>query len=168
MTKHNITLDGSFAVTKGSRMEDWQAVCAVDLAALPAALITDLLLHGLKQKIADAASGAKTEAEAQGSMDKARDAIMAGEWSSRGSGESLDPFTREARKLVRAAYKAKVGAKSATWAEFTGLDDATQAERLDAMFAKNETAMRPAVEAELERLKAERERKAALASDFNI
>lgn len=86
MTKHTIELDGAFVVTKGPRDKSWLAEQAIDLSAIPASIVLDLALHGLKQKVADAASGATTKDEADAAMLKAMDAILAGEWSSRGSG----------------------------------------------------------------------------------
>jgi hypothetical protein len=86
MTKHTIELTGDFAITKGPRDKAWLAEVSVDLAKVPESIVLDLALHGLKQKVADAASGAKTKDEAIGPMQKALDAILAGEWSSRGQG----------------------------------------------------------------------------------
>lgn len=169
MTKHTIELAGDFTVTKGPRDKAWLAECKVALADVPASIVHDLLLHGLKQKIADAASGAQTEAEASAAMAKAVDAIMAGEWSARGTGGAgVDERTRVARQIVRQVFKAKWGAKSADWAEFTGLSDADQNAKLDAAFAKNEAKLGPAVDEKLAQLAAERKAKAALMADLDL
>lgn len=168
MTEHTITLDGEFVIAKGPRGGDWRAETTVDLAAVPASIIKDLTLHGLKQKVADAASGAKTEAEAQGAMDKALAAILAGEWSSRVAGAGVDERARVQRQVARIAMKAKLGAKSPEWAAFTGLSDADQAARLDEVFAKNEAKLRPAVEEKLRLLAEERESRKALAGDLDL
>jgi hypothetical protein len=127
-------------------------------------IVAALAIHGLHQKIADAASGATTADEADAAMNKAADALLAGTWSSRGTGEGVDDFTRIARLIVRRAIKVKLGSKSPEWAAFTGLDDATQAEKLDANFAKNEAVFRPEVEAEIERRKAEAKARTGLAA----
>ena len=136
MTKYTIELTGAFAIAKGSREKTWQSVVTCDLAALPESIILDLIRHGLKQKVADAASGAKTEAEATGPMQKALDAILKGEWSSRGEGsDGASMETIVGRSVMRNAFKLKVGAKSPEWAKFTGLSDADQLAKLDAWLA---------------------------------
>ena len=168
MTKHTIELAGTFTVSKGPRGGAWKAEESVDLAALPASIVTDLLLHGLKQKIADAASGAATEVEAGAAMAKAAKAILAGEWSSRGEGSGVDERTRVQRMIARIALKAKVGAKSEAWAEFTGLSDADQSAKLDAIYAKNAAKLLPAVDSKLALLAQERADKAALAGDLDL
>jgi hypothetical protein len=95
--------------------------CPVDIAKLPAEILAQSALHGLKQKIADAAASAPTAAfdaaqadvefsdrdarekarrawindpanadaiaaESLARMEKARDALYAGEWSARAAG----------------------------------------------------------------------------------
>lgn len=86
MTKFTFDLEGLFAVTKGPRGGAWEASYAIDLAAIPADIVPLLVRHGLKQKLADAASGATTEAEAFAAMAKAGDAILAGDWAVRTPG----------------------------------------------------------------------------------
>ena len=167
MTKHTIELDGAFVVSKGPRNGDWRAEASIDLAAIPAGLVRELLLHGLKQKVADAASGATTEAEALGAMGKAIDAILAGEWSSRATG-GVDERKRTERQIARTALKAKLGGTSAGWKEFTGLADAAQAAKLDAIYAKNAAKLLPAVDSKLALLAQERADKAALAGDLDL
>ncbi len=103
MTKHTFDLDGNFTVSKGPRNGEWRAEQAIDLAAIPASIVLDLALHGLKQKVADAASGATTEQEALGAMGKAVDAILAGEWSSRGTGTGDGTRTLALVRLFKAA-----------------------------------------------------------------
>ncbi len=168
MTTHNITLDGSYTVAKGSRADGWKYEMTLDLSKVPSALVTDLLLHGLKQKVADAASGAKTEAEAEAAMGKAWDAIVAGDWSSRVAGSGVGEEVRIARQIARIALKAKVGAASPAWKDFTGMADADQAAKLDAIFAKNEAKLRPAVTAKLAALAQERADRKALETDLDL
>lgn len=168
MTKHAITLDGIHTVTKGPRDGAWKVERTIDLSALSTDIVAKLAVHGLQQKVADAAAGAKTQAEAEAAMDKAIKAILAGEWSSRVAGEGVSEQTRVERQTVRELFKVKVGGKSEAWATFTGLSDADQAARLDAMFAKNEAALRPVVDEKLAELAAARARKAKLATSFNI
>lgn len=168
MTKHTIELDGEFAVTKGPRDKAWLAECTIALGDVPATIVRDLLLHGLKQKIADAASGAQNADEAFAAMQKACDAILAGEWSARGTGAGVDERTKVARQIVRNVLKAKWGAKSKEWAAFTGLSDADANARLDAVYAKNEAKFAPAVDERLAQLAAERKAKAALMADLDL
>lgn len=163
MANANNLIAGVHTVTKGPRGKEWLATSAIDMAAIPQDIVARLAIHGLQQKIADAASGAETEAEAKGAMDKAIAAILAGDWSSRGAAAGVDEFTTIARQVVRGALKDKLGAKSAEWAEFTGRSDADQAKALDANFAKNEAIFRPIVEAKVEERAADRARKAKAA-----
>lgn len=164
---HTIKIDlpETHTATKGPRDKSWEAVSVtVDVTKLAPEIIARLAVHGLQQKLADAASQSKTADEAIGAMQKAADALLAGEWASRVAGSGVDDFTRIARLIVRRAIKAKLGAKSPEWAAFTGLPDAEQAEKLDANFAKNEAVFRPEVEAEIERRKAEAKARSGLAT----
>lgn len=166
MTKHTITLDGSFAIAKGPRNGDWRAEVTVDLAKLPEGILVDLLCHGLKQKVADAASGATTADEADGAMSKALAAIMAGEWSSRVAGSGVSEETRVQRQIARVAFKAKVD--KAAWATFTGLSDADQVAKLDAIYAKNASKLEGAVKAKLAALAEERAQRKALEGAIDL
>lgn len=166
MTKFTITLDGTFAIAKGPRNGDWRAEVVADLAKLPESILVDLLCHGLKQKVADAASGATTADEADGAMNKALAAIMAGDWSSRVAGSGVSEETRVQRQIARVALKAKVD--KAAWAAFTGLSDADQVAKLDAIYAKNEAKLAPAVKAKLKALAEERAQRKALADDIDL
>ena len=169
MTKFSIELTGGFTVTKGPRGGAWKAEATCDLDTLTPDMVRNLALHGLKQKIADAASGAEDEVTATAAMNKAIDAIQAGEWSSRGSGgEGVDEFTACARRLCRNVVKDSWGAKSPKWTEFTGLSDAEQAAKLDQVFADNEAALRPAVESEVAERQAKRARLAATKGKVKI
>lgn len=168
MAKFNIETPESWTVKKGPRDKSWQAEASIDVGKLSPEIVATLAMHGLHQKIADAAAGATNADEAQASMAKAIDALLAGTWSSRGSGEGVDEETRVARSVVRQAVKAKFGAKSPEWATFTGLSDSDQNAKLDEWFAANEEAFKPAVAQELELRKAAAKAKAKLASGLNI
>lgn len=170
MANGNTLLTGVHTVTKGPRDKSWLASSSVDMSAIAQDIVVRLAVHGLQQKIADAASGAETEAEAQGAMDKAIAAILAGDWSSRQAGGGVDEFTTIARQVVRGAIKDKLGAKSPEWTAFIGRSDSAQNEALDANYAKNESVFRPIVEAKVEERKADRDRKAKAAKSvtFNI
>lgn len=168
MAKFEIEVTNEWLVSKGPRDKSWEASAVCDVTKLSADIVAKLAMHGLQQKIADAAAGAKTADEADAAMNKAIDALMAGAWSSRGTGEGVDEETRVARSVVRSAVKAKFGSKSPDWAKFTGLSDSEQNAKLDEWFASNEAAFRPAVEQELERRKAAAKAKAKLASGLEI
>ena len=166
--KHTIELEGAFVVTKGPRNGDWRAEASIDLAAIPAGLVRELLLHGLKQKVADAAAGATGADTAMGLMQKAIDAVLAGEWSSRAVGGGVDERKRVERQIARTALKAKLGGTSAGWKEFAGLSDADQSAKLDGIYAKNAAKLLPAVDSKLALLAQERADKAALAGDLDL
>jgi hypothetical protein len=129
---------------------------------LTSEIVARLVIHGLAQKVGDSAAG-KDGQPALDAMNATFDSLVAGDWGRSRGGDGVSEFVRVARQIVRNAFKAKHGAKSAQWAEFTGLEDDEQNDRLDAMFAKNEAALRPAVEAEIARRAEERKRKDALA-----
>lgn len=103
MTKVTMELTGGFTISRGKR-DAWTATASIDLDKVPKAMWPELAKHGLKQKIADSASQAKNEAEALGMMNKAIDAIVAGTWSTRGSGEGLsDVRSLAVHRLFKAA-----------------------------------------------------------------
>lgn len=168
MTKHTIELAGDFAVSKGSRADGWKETATIALAGLSTEMVQELVMHGLRQKIADAASGAKTPDEAKASMGKAIDALLAGEWSSRTAGDGASEETLVARSVMRGLVKAKYGAKSEEWATFTGLEPAEQNTKLDAMATKNADAIAAKVAEEIARRKAARADKAKLAGKVDI
>lgn len=163
-----IDLPESHTVTKGPRDKSWLASVTCDVGKLSPEIVARLAIHGLHQKIADAASGAETEAEAVASMQKAVDAVLAGEWTQRTGGGGVDERTSVTRSIVRAAVKAKFGAKSPEWTEFTWRSDADQNAKLDEIAAANAAAFADAIEAKLAERKAERERKAKLATGLTI
>lgn len=163
-----IDLPESHVVTKGPRDKSWIASVTVDVTKLSPEIVAKLAVHGLQQKIADAASAAKTQDEALADMQKAVDAVLKGEWSSRGAGGGVDERTSVARSIMRSAAKARFGAKSAEWATFTGLDDAAQAAKLDEWFAANADALAGEVDAEMAARAKRREAKAGLAGKVDI
>lgn len=87
--QYTINLEGLHTVTKSPRSGDWTASFAVDLAKLPPEMVARLAVHGLQQKIADAASGAKDKDEAFAAMAKAGDAILAGQWAVRAAASGV-------------------------------------------------------------------------------
>lgn len=161
-------LNGTHTVTKGPRNKTWLASCTVDLAGLSPDMIERLALHGLHQKVADAASGALTLNEANAAMAKVADAILRGDWTSRVAGEGVDEETTVARTIVRTALKTSWGGKSPKWVTFTGLADDEQATKLDAIRADNPGLFDDAIAAKLAERKRERETKAKLAKAIAI
>lgn len=85
-----------------------------------------------------------------------------------GRGPGVSAEQTVARQLVRAALKAKYGAKSATWAKFTGLSDSEQAAKLDEVFDKNRAAFEPEVKAELARREAAAKKRAKAAEGLAL
>ena len=131
-----------------------------------------LALHGATQKIADAASGAKAAAEETGasieevtiaSMQKAMDALIAGDWSTRVAGDGVSEETKVQRAIMRQAIKLQLGAKSPKWKDFDALPIAEQNAKLDANYAKNVEKLAPQVADEMKRREAARKAKAKLA-----
>lgn len=159
-----IELPQSHVVTKGPRDKSWSASVTCDVTALSADIVARLAMHGLHQKIADAAAGATNADEAVAAMQKAVDAVTAGEWTSRVAGAGVDERTRVERSVTMAAAKAKFGAKSPEWATFTGLADDEQAAKLDAWYEAFAEVLSPEVEAEMERRAAKRAAKSGLAA----
>jgi hypothetical protein len=171
MTKHNIEFAGTMSYTRGTKDKAWEATATIDRAKLPTEIVAELAEHGLRQKIADAASQAKNADEASAMMQKCIDALLAGEWAVRGTSDGASFETIVGRSVMRNAFKEKVGAKSAAWAEFTGLSDADQVAKLDAWLAgPNGEALADAIAAEIEirKARAANKAKAAKAVDFNL
>lgn len=163
-----IDLPESHVVTKGPRDKSWNASVTVKLSDLSPDIIARLAVHGLHQKIADAAAGSQTLDEASADMAKALKALVAGEWTQRTAGAGVDERTIVQRSVTKAAAKASMGAKSPEWATFTGLSDDAQAEKLDAWFVEHEAALSAAVEDELAARQAKRDRKASLAGKVSF
>ncbi len=101
-------------------------------------------------------------------MNKAADALLAGEWGKTRGASGVDEFTTVARQIMRQSAKVKLGPKSADWATFTGLGDDEQNAKLDAWFVKNEATLRASVEAKIAQRKADREAKAKLGKAITI
>lgn len=132
----------------------------IPLGELSAEIIAELVMHGLQQKVADAASAAKSVADESGNpvedvtrelMQKAADGLLAGEWTRRTGGGGVSEEVRIARIVTRKLVKDKFGSKSPEWATFTGLELSEQNEKLDAWFAANEKVLAPERDAEMAR-----------------
>lgn len=138
---------------------------------------TELFTYGIGQKVRDSASAASGVAKetgddvmkiAQGMMDAAVAALIAGEWSHRGDGTGADPRTLVARSIVRRAIKEKLGSKSPEWAKFTGLSDSDQIAKLDETYSANAELFDPLVDAEIKRRADANKAKAKAASALSI
>lgn len=149
----------------------------VDTTKLSDEIKSRLFIHGLTQKVADAASSAAKVASETGAtvedvtlaqMSKAVDALLVGEWAMRTAGEGVSEETKVKRIVMRAMVKAKFGAKSPEWAKFTGLGDAEQNAELDKWAEKNAERIAGDVAAELKRREEARKAKAKLATQVDI
>ncbi len=89
MAKYNVELTGLFNVSKGPRNGDWKATVSADWEKVPEPLWPLLCQHGLKQLLADSASGATSEVEASAAMHKKLDSLYLGDWTARAAGEGL-------------------------------------------------------------------------------
>lgn len=154
MTKLSIELPNEVTVS----MRNGAAV-VIESAKLEAVAV-ELFLYGIGQKVRDAASGAAKVADetkeelskvAQGMMESAVAALVAGEWSHRGEGTGASQETLVARSIVRRAIKEKLGSKSPEWAKFTGLSDKGQLTKLDETYEANKPMFEPLVTAEIKR-----------------
>lgn len=133
---------------------------SLDGKVLPEASAAYLINFAL-QSLQDAYAGAESLADAQGRFGKKYDALVAGTIGVRTGGSEESEFERVSRRMMLAKVRDKYGKDSDEFKKFDALDDDTKAEKLDALFVKNEAAMRPAVEAEIERLAELRKAKAA-------
>lgn len=134
---------------------------------LPESSVAHLMTFAL-QSLQDAYAGAKSTDEALGAFNGKLDKLLNGTIGTRGSGDGADERTRVARSIMHGLVKAKFGSKSTEWATFTGLDDAEQAAKLDAMVAANQAALDPAIDEEMARRAARRNAKAELGAAIEI
>lgn len=140
---------------------------AINGTELPQSSVDHLMVFAL-QTLQDAYAGAKSTDEALGAFNGKLDKLLNGTIGTRGSGDGADERTRVARQLVRGLVKAKYGSKSSEWAAFTGLDDAAQNAKLDAMYAANEAALSGAVDEKIAELAAARAKRADLGKTVEI
>lgn len=140
---------------------------AINGTELPQSSVDHLMVFAL-QTLQDAYAGAKSTDEALGAFNGKLDKLLNGTIGTRGSGDGADERTRVARQIVRGLVKAKYGASSPEWKTFTGLADAEQNAKLDAMFAANEAAIAPAVDEKIAELAAARSKRADMAKTVEI
>ena len=151
--------DVTFTVPKGKY--------AINGNELPESSVAHLMTFAL-QTLQDAYAGAKSTDEALGAFNGKLDKLLNGTIGTRGSGDGADERTRVARSVVMAAAKAKFGAKSPEWKTFTGLDDDAKNAKLDGWYEANKAAFDEPIDEEMERRRAKREAKAALAGSVSI
>lgn len=123
------------------------AEIAVNLGDFPESIREALALHGLQQKVADAAANAQklgwTEDQARAACMSVFDAIKAGQWTRRASGPRMG--NEEAFVITRliAQMKAKAKAKN-----LTVTDDALRAKAEAAMTDERHAELIAAIRAE--------------------
>lgn len=142
-------------------------VVTLDGQTLPHSSVEYLLNFAL-QSMQDAYAGADSLNAAIGAFEKKRDAIINGTLGTRGGGDGVGTRTVIARRLVRAQFKAKNGAKSEAWVNFAALPESIQIDKLDAYIERNAEKMRVAVDAELARIAEEAEKKAAIGASMDV
>jgi hypothetical protein len=134
MAKFTIEVADELIIGKGPRDKSWRATHLVPVKNLPVHIVNELFGYGLKQKLADAASQATNESEALAAMQKACDAMLKGEWSSRGAGISADP---ETIALVRLVAKAIAKEDKKAWNELSGSEQIAKANEYRDAFASD-------------------------------
>ncbi len=143
----------------------------VPFADMPKAVQEKIIAYGCQRIFNDMVGGSErfpTVADKVAHVKAQIARFLAGDIGRASGGGAVPERTKVARAIVRALLKDKYGAKSPEWAAFTGLDDDAQAEKLDAVFAKNEEKLAPKVDAELKRREAERKAKASMKVDIDL
>lgn len=151
----------------------------VTLDKLTDDIIGKLVLHGLTQKVADAAASAKKVAEesggdaadiGKGMMQAVVEALEAGNWGTRVAGSPVSDEVKVRRSIVRKLFGQK--ADDAAKAAFKAMDAAAQAAHLDALFDKQNDARKAAIMAdvanEIKLAKERAEAVKALGGDFAL
>ena len=83
----------------------------VDVSALPASILAELAMHGIVQKVGDAAAGKEGD-EARTAMQAVWDRLLTGEWTGRKPGGASDEhgaYRKHIRDIMRPAVKARDG-----------------------------------------------------------
>lgn len=176
MTEFTITLPATYAV------ESRGVFTGADIGKLSAEIVGKLALHGLTQKIGDSAASAMADAGFKGmkfadlddaqktavralakaAMDGTLAALVAGEWSERVAGESVDPVQGRVRAIVGAWLREN--AKDVWVKNFKDLDAKERGPAIDLFFSEQDDDTRAAFESEAKaQLKAETAAKAKVA-----
>lgn len=129
-----IQLPKSYEVTA----QRGEAKVTIDVSKLSVDIVEKLAMHGLRQKVADAAASAKKASEEEGEtrtvaeiaealMTKVVKNLEAGEWGAeRGAGTSVDPMDKYRIQVVRGALKSNPKLK----AQYDAIDSTDQKARL--------------------------------------
>lgn len=125
----------------------------------------EYLLNFALQSLQDAYAGAKTTAEAKASWAKKLDAIIAGSVGVRSGGTSVSEEVRIGRSIMREQLRK---ANKAKWTEVKEMDDDKANAYIDALVAKNAKVITPLVVEEMERLRTERAKKAAMSKSMTF
>lgn len=138
-----------------------------DLTKVNNDVARELFLHGIVQKVGDAAAG-KSGIEADSAMAKVADALYAGEWSSRGAGEP--DWVQHARAILREKVKAKAGKE---WTTFKAIKEQDRRnEYLDKIFNRQSDDVKAAIEKaankRLKELEAAKAKAKAMAGEVEI
>lgn len=168
MTKFTIELPATHVVTSRGKH------VTVDVGGLKADIIARLVLHGLTQKIGDAAAGAKAAAgegadeaaiadTGHALMQKVAATLAAGEWGVERGGNGVSAEHAEMRTILRPLVKAKFS----NWRE---MDEKARVAAIDAALGNLSDEQRAKVEAkakaELKRKAKEAEAAKALAAEL--
>lgn len=98
-------------------------IVAVPTSGLSSEIITQLVMHGVTQKVGDAAAG-KDGADALAAMDAVIAALTAGNWGrTRGSSAGEEPHVRFIRQIIRSALGEENKAKYKALADTDARDD---------------------------------------------
>lgn len=141
-------------------------VWSLDGTVLPESSVEHLMGYAL-QSLLDSYAGAENLADAQNRFAARYEKLVNGTLGVRGSG-GVDSFTKVARSVVHAYLRQK---KADLWKEINDLakdDKKAATDRLDAIFAKNEAALRPLVEKEIEKRQREAAEAKAAADEIDI
>lgn len=143
----------------------------VRLPSLSSEIVARLALHGLEQKVGDAAAGAlkaagfegssykslsdddraKVQAKAKPLMQSVVDSLLNGEWSERRAGEQVDPLTARIRVIFGKALRTGDAAAKGMWSAIKSLDPAERGKALDEVLAEQTDEYRAGVKAQAEK-----------------
>lgn len=162
MTIYSIDLPTDFVVTS----RDVHA--SVDITKLSPVILAKLALHGLTQKIGDSAASAMADAGFKGlsfvdldagqkakvrdfaanAMQGTIESLVAGEWSERKPGETVEPLVARQRVIFGAWLRANA---ADVWkAHFKGLDVADRGKALDTFLGEQDDDFQLAIQSEAE------------------
>lgn len=141
-------------------------IVTINIAAMPAHIIKELVLHGATQKVGDAAAG-KAGSEAMAAMSTVAARLANGEWTGRAAGAAGEPaINRFIRQVMRAMPTIKANDT------FKGLTGKDRDEWLMETFDKQRDAVKATITGHAEKAmaaaKAAEAAKAKLAGELDI